>query len=345
MKIVVDRVIPFVQGVFEPYADSVVYLKGEDIRHEDILDADALVIRTRTRCDAAMLEGTRVRVIATAAISTDNIDMDYCSRQGIFVNNATGSNAGGVMNYVMSALYGVASRKSLHLEGSTFGIIGAGNVGKRVETAAKDLGFKVLLYDPPRAEAEGHYDFCSLEYLLENSNIVTMHLPVNANTRGMADENFFARMRPGAIFINAANGELVVERALKAAIPKLGAVILDTWNNEPDVDRVLVSMVDIATPHIAGYSHQGKQRSSAAAVRTIARYYGITPLLDFFPPAEVNEQEAVRLDVRGKSQGQVASLFQYNYPIFIDDFMFRVDPGNFAALRENYSYRREFLLD
>jgi erythronate-4-phosphate dehydrogenase len=207
------------------------------------------------------------------------------------------------------------------------------------------LGFKVLIYDPPRAEAEGQFDFCSLDYLLDNSNIVSMHLPVNDFTRGMADGGFFARMRPGAIFINAASGELVVDSALKAAVPKLGAVIIDTWNNEPQVDEELLSMVDIATPHIAGYSYQGKQRSTAAAVKTVARFFDIKPLLDFFPVTQVKELEAVKLDIRGKSQGQIASLFQYNYPIFIDDFMFRVNPGGFVGIRENYSYRREFYIE
>jgi erythronate-4-phosphate dehydrogenase len=344
MKIVIDRMIPFLEGVFEPYAE-VVYLKGEDISHDDIVDADALVLRSRTRCNATMLAGTQVKLISTATIGMDNIDLDYCRERGIFVSNASGSNAGGVMNYVLSALYGVASRKSIKMDGFTIGVIGVGHVGSRVEASARELGFKVLRYDPPRAAEEGNYDFCSLEYLLENSNIVSMHLPLNDFTRGMADEDFFARIRPGTIFINAANGELVVDQALKAAIPKLGAVIIDAWNNEPDVDRELISMVDIATPHIAGYSYQGKQRSTAAAVRTVARFFDIRPLLEFFPETSVKELEAVKLDVRGKSQGQIASLFQYNYPIFIDDFMFRVNPDGFVALREDYSYRREFFID
>ena len=344
MKIVIDRMIPFLEGVFEPYAE-VVYLKGEDISHDDIVDADALVLRSRTRCNASMLGGTQVKLISTATIGMDNIDLDYCRDMGIFVSNASGSNAGGVMNYVLSALYGVASRKSIKMDGFTFGVIGVGHVGSRVESCARELGFKVLRYDPPRAAEEGNYDFCSLEYLLENSNVVSMHLPLNDFTRGMADEDFFARMRPGTIFINAANGELVLDQALKAAIPKLGAVIIDAWNNEPDVDRELISMVDIATPHIAGYSYQGKQRSTAAAVRTVARFFDIRPLLEFFPETSVKELEAVKLDVRGKSQGQIASLFQYNYPIFIDDFMFRVNPDGFVGLREDYSYRREFFID
>jgi erythronate-4-phosphate dehydrogenase len=231
------------------------------------------------------------------------------------------------------------------MDGFTFGIVGAGHVGSRVEAAARELGFKVLRTDPPRAEEEGGYDFCTLDYLLDNANIVSLHLPLNDSTRGMADEAFFDRMRPGTVFINAASGELVVDPALKAALPKLGAVIIDAWNNEPDVDKELISLVDIATPHIAGYSYQGKQRSTASAVRTVARFFDIKPLLEFFPETEIKELEAVRLDVRGKSQGQIASLFQYHYPIFIDDFMFRINPDGFVGLRENYSYRREFFID
>lgn len=344
MKIVVDKAIPFVTGVFEPYAD-VVYKNGEDISAEDVRDADALVIRTRTKCDAALLDGSSVKVISTATIGTDNIDLDYCSSRGIFVQNASGCNAGGVANYIFSALYGVAARKAIKLDGYTFGIIGAGNVGRRVEDMARQLGFKVLKNDPPREAAEGPEGFCSLDYLLENSNIISFHVPLNENTKSMANEDFFRKVRPGTIFINVARGDIVVDAALKAAIPKLGPVIIDTWNNEPFVDKELMSMVDIATPHIAGYSYQGKQNGTASAVRTVARFYGFDSLMNYFPASEVAELNAVKLDVHGKSQGQIASLFQYNYPIFTDDFMFRVNPDDFIKLRAEYRYRREFYID
>ena len=344
MKLVIDNAIPFVQGVFEPYAE-VVYKQGDEIRPEDVEDADGLIIRTRTRCDSWLLEGSSVKIISTTTIGTDNIDLDYCRERGIYVRNASGCNAGGVMNYVLSALYGVAARKSIKLDGYTLGIVGVGSAGKRVEAAARALGFRIIRNDPPRMLEEGPNDFSSLDYLLENSNIISMHVPLNENTRGMADEEFFAKVKPGTIFINVARGEVVVDSALKAAIPKLGAVIIDTWNNEPDIDKELLGMVDIATPHIAGYSYQGKQNGTAAAVRTIARFFGITSLLDFFPHSDVAELEAVKLDIHGKSQGQIASLFQYNYPIFTDDFMFRVNSDDFVGLRSNYSYRREFYID
>lgn len=344
MKIVVDRAIPFIEGVFEPYAE-VVYREGKDIGRDLLRDADALVIRTRTRCNRELLEGTSVRIIATATIGTDHIDGPWCRSRGIRVCNAAGCNAGGVMNYVFSALYGVASRKAVSLNHPTMGIIGVGNVGGRVQHMAEHLGFDVLLCDPPRAAAEGPEAFCSLDYLLHNSNIVTLHVPLNENTRGMVNASFFSRMRPGAFFINAARGELVNDDDLVAAIPQLGGVIIDTWNNEPYVNPALVEMVDIATPHIAGYSYQGKQNGTALAVRAIARFFGIEPLYEFFPETPLAELEAIKLNLKGKSQGEIASVLSYNYPIFTDDFMFRMNPAGFENLRLNYSYRREFYVE
>lgn len=344
IKIMVDDAVPFIKGVFEPYAD-VVYKAGKEICRDDLTDVDAMVIRTRTRCDADMLEGTQVKFIATATIGTDHIDFPYCDSRGIVVRNAAGCNAGGVMNYVFSALYGVASRQAIRLDGSKLGIVGVGNVGSRVDRVAGYLGFKVLKNDPPRMAAEGPEGFCPLDYLLQNSNVVTMHVPLDETTRGMCDDSFFEKMRPGAIFINASRGEVVDEAALKRALPKLGPVIIDTWNNEPDIDRELLDMVDIATPHIAGYSYQGKQNGTAASVRSLARFFGFEKLYEFFPKTEIKDLEAVKLDLKGKKQGEVTSVLQYNYPIFTDDFMFRMDPGKFESLRSHYQYRREFYID
>ena len=323
MKLVVDKTIPFIENLFEPYAD-VVYLEGKDISSEDVRDADALLIRTRTKCNAALLDGSSVRMISTASIGGDHIDHDYCDEHGIHYATAAGCNAVGVMNYVFSALYGIAARKSIDLEGKTLGIVGVGNTGSRVAAMARHIG---------------------LSTLLEESDVVSMHVPLSATTRRMADDAFFAAMRPGAIFINTARGEIVDEDALIRALPHLGAVIIDTWNNEPYVNPGLVDLVDIATPHIAGYSYQGKQNGTALAVRAIARFFGIEPLYEFFPETPLAELEAIKLNLKGKPQGEIASVLQYNYPIFTDDFMFRMNPLGFENLRHNYSYRREFYVE
>lgn len=344
MRIVIDDSIPFIRDVFEPFAE-VAYVKGLEMSAADVRDADAIIIRSRTKCGAALLDGSAVKVIATTNIGIDNIDLDYCSSHGIFVRNASGCNAGGVANYVFSALYGVAARKAIRLDGATIGIIGVGNVGRRVESMANILGFNVLRYDPPRAENEGAYDFCTLDYLLMNSNIVTFHSPLNDATRGMANEAFFSKMRPGTIFINASRGEIMDDEALKAAASKLGAIVIDTWNNEPYIDEELLDIADIATPHIAGYSYQGKLNGTASAVRTVARYFDIKELMDFYPKSEIAELNSVKLDIREKSQGEIASLFQYNYPIFTDDFLLRVNPSDFLKLRKDYRYRKEFYIE
>lgn len=344
LKIVADKAIPFLEGVFDPYADMT-YLPGDKIGLEDVKDADVLMVRTRTKCNAALLEGSKVKFIATATIGTDHIDFPYCDSKGIVVRNAPGCNAGGVMEYVFSALYGLASRRSISLQGDTIGIIGVGHVGSLIERMGRALGFKILKCDPPRAEAEGSFGFCDLEYLLQNSQIVTLHVPLDETTRGMANSEFFSLMQPGAFFINAARGEVVCDGALKAAIPKLGPVIIDTWNHEPDIDLDLMDKVAIATPHIAGYSYQGKQNGTAAAVRAVAHYFGITELYEFFPKTDLPENEAVKLDLKDLNQGEIASVLQYNYPIFTDDFMLRLNPENFDRLRSEYNYRREVYID
>ena len=344
MKIVADKNVPFLEGVFEPYAE-VVYMDGKNITRECLLDADAMIIRTRTKCNAALLDGTSVKMIATATIGTDHIDLDYCRERGIMVHNAEGCNAGGVMQYVFSALYGVAARKAIKLDDMTLGIVGVGHVGSLVEKMARYLGFKVLLCDPPRAAVEGEENFCSLDYLLTNSQIVTMHVPLDDSTRKMADETFFAMMPTGSIFINASRGEIMDEEVLMQDMPKFGAVVIDTWNNEPDINEQLMEMVDIATPHIAGYSYQGKLNGTSASVQAVARHFGIEQLYDFYPQDGDEDRSPVLLDLKGKTQGEVAAVFQYNYPIFTDDFRFRMEPHNFEKMRSNYQYRREIYVE
>lgn len=343
MKIVADKYIPFLEGVFEPYAE-VVYLDGKNITHDDIIDADALIVRTRTKCDADLLRGTSVKIIATATIGLDHVDLEYCNRVGIQVHNAKGSNAGGVCQYVFSALYGVASRKGIKLEGQTLGIIGVGNVGRRVENVAQKLGFNVLRCDPPRAEAEGEEGFVSLEYLLANSKIVTIHTPLDDTTRNMANAEFFAAMQPGSIFINTARGEVIDEEALLELLPKFGAVIIDTWRDEPNINEELLAKVDVATPHIAGYSYQGKKNATANSVQVVAKFFELEELYDFVPIGDNPESEAQVVELNDKNQGEITSILQYNYPIFTDDFIFRMQPNNFERMRSEYNYRREICI-
>ena len=341
MKIVADTNIPFLKGVLEPYAE-VVYMDGRAIDREAMMDADAVIIRTRTRCSEETLAGTTVKMIASATIGTDHIDLQWCNEHGIEVKNAEGCNAGGVANYIFSAMYAVASRRAIKMEDAVLGIVGVGNVGRKVEHMARTLGLKVLLNDPPRAAREGSEGFVTLDQLLEKATIISLHTPLDATTHAMCNDSFFEKVRPGSIFINASRGEVVDEAALLRARPKLSALVLDTWCNEPNVNRVLIDACDIATPHIAGYTLQGKQIGTSLAVRAVARFFSLSSLFEFFPTTEILEYQAVHIDAHDKTQGQIASVIQYNYPIFTDDFMFRMDPSRFNELRIGYRYRREF---
>ena len=172
-----------------------------------------------------------------------------------------------------------------------------------------------------------------------------MHVPLDDMTRGMANADFFTMMQPGAIFINSARGEVIDEEALIAASPKLGAIVIDTWNNEPDVNPELIEVADIATPHIAGYSFQGKLNGTSLAVRAVAEHFGIDELKDFFPADEFLDHQPLHLDLKGRNQGEIAAVFQYNYPIFTDDFRFRMEPHKFEKLRSEYQYRREIYVE
>jgi erythronate-4-phosphate dehydrogenase len=317
--IVVDWDIPFLAGVFENWFD-VRYLAGREITADDVREAVALVVRTRTRCNATLLEGSSVRLIATATIGTDHIDLPFCATRGITVASAPGCNAAAVAQYVAVALHAL----DLDHPGRTLGIIGVGHVGTKVAEAARRAGLRVLLNDPPRAAAEGPAAFTPLPALLAQSDIVTLHIPLWPENRDFADAAFFAAMKPGASFINASRGEVLDEESLLAARGRLDKVVLDVWKHEPDINRALLAAADIATPHIAGYSIQGKINGTQAVVRAVGETFGIVPLQHF----EIRDVD----------------LPEEPYDIFADDTALRRDPDTFESLRSNYRYRNDRLM-
>ena len=298
MKIIADEAIPYLKGIFENECE-VEYYPGSEITPQRVKDADALIVRTRTKCNAQLLEGSKVKVIASATIGTDHIDRAWCQSHNIALFNAPGCNSGGVLQYFLTALFKCLSTRELWqkflnsapdatgaAESAPFtvGVIGVGNVGSKVAAACEGLGFEVLRNDPPKERQQtlaynsGYLrivdfkDYYSLDYLLENSDVVTLHVPLDETTRGMADASFFARMKPGAIFINSSRGEVVDEAALLANIHKLAAVVLDVWVGEPKINKELLQSAFIATPHIAGYSAEGKIKGTQMAVEAIRRY-------------------------------------------------------------------------
>lgn len=221
MKIVCDSHIPFLQGVLEPYAD-VVYLPGSSITRDDLLEADALVVRTRTRCDEKLLKGTKVRFIATATIGYDHIDTAWCESNGITWTNAPGCNSWSVQQYIGSLLVTMSRHFGFSFRDKTIGIVGVGNVGSKVARLAALLGFRVLLCDPPRARREGQNGFVPLERIISESDIITCHVPLTRDgqdsTYHLFDSSRLAAMNSSQILINTSRGEVVDCKALKQAL-------------------------------------------------------------------------------------------------------------------------------
>jgi len=348
LKVVADDKIPFLKGVLEPYAE-VVYLPGGKITHESLIDADALLIRTRTKCTESLLEGTKVKFIGTATIGFDHIDTHYCDGNEIFWTNAPGCNSSSVQQYITSALLKISADQNFILKDKTLGIIGVGNVGSKVEKIARAIGMNVLLNDPPRAREEGIGKFSGLNLVLAESDIITVHVPLNLAgedfTCHLFEEETFSRIRKRAWFINSSRGEVMDTPALKSAIMchKLAGAVIDVWENEPDIDLELMDLSLIATPHIAGYSADGKANGTAMTVNSLCRYFRL-PLTNWYPdnvppPAE----PFISIDCLNKNdEAIIREAVFHTYDILEDDSSLRNAPADFEKLRGGYHIRREF---
>lgn len=270
MTILIDKYIPFLQGVLDPYAE-VIFLTPEEFTPERVKDADALFIRTRTRCDAHLLDGSRVRFIATATIGFDHIDTDYCRSHNIHYVSCPGCNAQAVCDYIEEA---IRSLQLLH-SGITLGIVGVGHVGSLVAQMAESHGMQTLLNDPPRNIG------VSLEYLARHSDIITFHTPLSSSgiypTQHLCNETLLRLMQPHAVVINAARGGIVDELALlKSGHP----YVIDCWEGEPNLntDILFSPSCRLASFHIAGYSLQGKMNATQMCLDAFFAYFHL-PIL------------------------------------------------------------------
>lgn len=330
--IIIESNIPFVRGLFDGVAD-VSYLPPQEITPERMRHADALITRTRTRCDASLLEGSRCRIIASATIGLDHIDIDYCRSAGIEVANAPGCNAPAVAQYVLASV--IAAYGAQRLSDLTIGIVGVGHVGRIVEQWARQFGMKVMLCDPPRADEEGRDGFCSLEDIACGADIITFHTPLTRTglypTYHIAGEAFFNYLQRKPMIINAARGAVVDTSALLCAIDagKIGRAVIDCWEGEPNISRDLLDKAFVATPHIAGYSRQGKIRATRMAVDAVARTLGITP-------APMTETAPI-----GPAESITAEMIVESYDPLADTAALRRDPSAFESLRNHYSLRPE----
>jgi erythronate-4-phosphate dehydrogenase len=348
LKIITDDKIPFLRGALEPYAE-VVYLPGNLITPEAIKGADALLIRTRTKCNASLLERSSVKFIGTATIGFDHIDVQYCNKQNIAWTNAPGCNSSSVQQYVAAALLKIANEFRFSLKDKTIGIVGVGNVGSKVEKFAGILGMRVLLNDPPRAQKEGNGKFVTLETILYDSDIITAHIPLEIvgqdKTYHLFGERFFKKMKKGGWFINSSRGEVSDTPALKQAVGsgKLGGAVIDVWENEPHIDPDLLEKAFIATPHIAGYSTDGKANGTSMVVNSLCRFFDL-PVKNWYPE-NVPEPDSpgISIGCKGKSDEDIIREAVYHtYDIARDDFKLRFSPSDFEIHRGDYPLRREF---
>jgi erythronate-4-phosphate dehydrogenase len=350
MKIVIDEKIPFIKGVFEPWAD-VIYSPGRAIESTMVADADALIVRTRTKCNSQLLKGSHVKIIASATIGFDHLDTTWLTAEGIRWVNAPGCNSGSVMQYIVTSLLCLTAKKSLDLRSLTLGVVGVGNVGSKVVKAARAIGMKVLQNDPPRKRREGLKDFVPLEKVIAESDILTLHVPLTLKghdkTHHLINTENLSRLKKDCIVINSSRGEVVDNTALRKALEKdaLGGTVLDVWEGEPEADRKLIDLADLATPHIAGYSVDGKANATITAVRQVSSVLNI-PLNDWLP-GTLPQPAGPVIDLRRHEAGNtsldlVAMAVRHTYPIEEDDHLFRSNPEKFEFLRDNYRMRREF---
>ncbi|RKD88512.1 4-phosphoerythronate dehydrogenase PdxB [Mangrovibacterium diazotrophicum] len=348
MKFVVDDKIPYIKGALEAFGE-VVYLPGAKTTADVVRDADAIVTRTRTKCNEDLLKGSSVKFIATATIGFDHIDTNYCAEAGIEWTNAPGCNSKSVEQYVASTLFVLAEKHGFELKGKTIGVVGVGQVGSKVARFCEIIGMKVLLNDPPRERAEGSEKFVSLKEIQEQADFITIHVPLNMEgedaTFHLADENFFNNLPKKPFVFNSCRGEVVDSNAAKVAIKenKINGLVLDCWENEPDIDLELLVACDIATPHIAGYSKDGKANGTSMSIQAISRFFGLGADDWICPNIELPEQTNIQLDGFMCTEEQIlAKAILSTYDIRHDDAALRANTKDFEKLRGDYPVRREF---
>lgn len=333
MKVIVDDKIPFIKEAIEKIADEVVYAPGKDFTPSLVKDADALIIRTRTRCNRELLEGSKVKFIATATIGFDHIDAEYCREAGITWTNAPGCNSASVAQYLQSSLILLQALKGINLPEVTIGIIGVGNVGSKVAKVAQELGMRVLLNDLPREDKEGKQGFSSLQTLAKECDILTFHAPLYKEGRyktcHLADDAFFQSLKRKPVIINTSRGEIIETGALLNALDTglVSDAIIDVWENEPAINLTLLDKVFLGTPHIAGYSADGKANATRMSLDALCRYFNVQADYQIIPPAP--SQPRITADT-------LSAAYLQMYDPRQDSNALKTHPELFEKLRGDY---------
>ncbi len=348
MKITADENIIYAEEAFSSIGD-VSLLHGREITNEKLKDTDALIVRSITKVNKQLLENTNVRFIGTATIGDDHIDKKYLQEKDIYFTNAKGCNAQAVAEYVFSAIAHLCINNNISLKNKSLGIIGTGNIGSRVAKIVEKLGLEVIKNDPPLQRKSNSDEFRSFEEALQ-ADIITFHVPLNIggedNTFHLLNECNLSLIKPGTILINASRGAVIDNTALKKHLQREKNIftVLDVWENEPNIDKELLGLVDIATPHIAGYSYEGKVNGTVMMHQALCKFYNSK--INWQPPNIEVKNNLIHLTSRTLEE-QLHEIFSSVYPIAEDDIKLRTllkpdSNGNlFDKLRKEYPLRRE----
>ena len=339
-KIVIDDKIPYIKETISKLTNRAVYIPGNMIGNDDIRDADALIIRTRTHCDAQLLKGSNVKFVATATIGYDHIDTNFMEQAGIKWINCPGCNASSVAQYIDAVLTLIKTEKHIDIQKQTIGIVGCGHVGRKVVEVARRKGMNILICDPPRSDAEGEKGFVSMEQIAKEADIITFHVPLTKEGRyptyHLANETLFDSLSKRPIIINSSRGAVVDNEALLYAINynKVKDAVIDTWENEPNINKELLKRVWIGTPHIAGYSADGKTNADNMVISALCEFFSLPMQPAICPP------EIPNADLCPKNKDE-RTLFFYN-PI-PESNKLKLEPEKFEWFRNNYPLRREYI--
>ncbi|MDD2091087.1 4-phosphoerythronate dehydrogenase PdxB [Pseudomonas guariconensis] len=353
MLIVADENIPLLDAFFAGFGEIRRY-PGRSIDAACVKDADVLLVRSVTQVDRRLLEGSQVRFVGTCTIGTDHLDLDYFAQAGIHWSSAPGCNARGVVDYVLGSLLTLAELDGAKLSERVYGVVGAGQVGERLVRVLHGLGWKVLVCDPPRQAREGG-DFVSLDTLLDTCDVISLHTPLQRDgeypTWHLLGADQLARLRPGAWLINASRGPVVDNQALRELLLDREDVhaVLDVWEGEPQVSLDLADLCTLATPHIAGYSLDGKQRGTAQIYQAFCRWRGEPEQVQLSELLPAPALAQIDLDASCDPAWALATLCRAVYDPRRDDADFRrslnEDPAEqcaaFDLLRKHYPQRRE----
>jgi erythronate-4-phosphate dehydrogenase len=353
MLIVADENIPLLDAFFKDFGE-IRRVPGRSIDRDTVAQADVLLVRSVSRVNRALLEGSNVRFVGTCTIGTDHLDLDYFAEAGIRWASAPGCNARGVVDYVLGSLMTLAEIEGADLRQRTFGVVGAGQVGGRLINVLKGLGWDVKVCDPPRQAVEGG-DYVSLEQIIEQCDVISLHTPLTRDgeqpTWHLFDEQRLNSLKPGTWLINAARGPVIDNTALRDVLLEREDLqaVLDVWEQEPTVDVDLADLCVIATPHIAGYSLDGRQRGTAQIYEALCAFLE-TPVAvslgDLLPRPWLG---GITLDAATDPAWALAALCRGVYDPRRDDAEFRrslvgtvsEQRSAFDALRKHYPPRRE----